>query len=139
MNTNTKLAADAIIPYLTAGRSIATVKSGKTGAHFTYRVVAADDGAAFFVSVLNGPSNTSDFKYIGLIGRRGDFIATRKSPSPDASSFKVFAWMWAHLNAGHGLGSSEVHHDGKCGRCRRTLTVPMSLELGLGPVCVNKD
>jgi predicted metal-dependent hydrolase len=29
----------------------------------------------------------------------------------------------------------NVHHEGKCGRCGRLLTVPSSIESGIGPEC----
>jgi hypothetical protein len=33
-------------------------------------------------------------------------------------------------------GSVELgHHEGKCGRCGRLLTVPSSIESGIGPEC----
>jgi hypothetical protein len=30
----------------------------------------------------------------------------------------------------------EVWHEGKCGKCGRTLTVPSSIESGIGPECM---
>jgi hypothetical protein len=31
-----------------------------------------------------------------------------------------------------------VHHENHCGRCGRTLTVPESVERGIGPDCLAK-
>jgi len=31
-----------------------------------------------------------------------------------------------------------LHHEGKCGRCGRKLTVPLSIETGIGPECASK-
>lgn len=48
---------------------------------------------------------------------------------------KVMAEVAAALQA---LNRVEVWHDGKCGRCRRDLTVPESVARGLGPECAEK-
>ena len=32
----------------------------------------------------------------------------------------------------------EIWHEGKCGKCGRPLTVPSSIENGLGPSCLKK-
>ena len=32
----------------------------------------------------------------------------------------------------------DVHHEGKCGKCGRPLTVPESVKTGLGPICSGK-
>jgi hypothetical protein len=36
------------------------------------------------------------------------------------------------------LNGCEVYHEGRCGRCNRKLTVPESIETGLGPECASK-
>jgi hypothetical protein len=30
----------------------------------------------------------------------------------------------------------EIWHEGKCGKCGRQLTVPSSIETGIGPECI---
>jgi hypothetical protein len=32
----------------------------------------------------------------------------------------------------------KVHHEGRCCRCGRKLTVPESIETGLGPECASR-
>jgi len=32
----------------------------------------------------------------------------------------------------------QIWHEGKCGHCGKTLTVPLSIENGIGPVCQNR-
>lgn len=56
--------------FILAGNAIFTVKSAKTGKHFTYKVSRAKgnkDSRPWFVSVLRGPNNGSDYSYIGCL------------------------------------------------------------------------
>jgi hypothetical protein len=49
----------------------------------------------------------------------------------------AFAWFWDRLRNGNLPEQVEVHHEGRCGRCGRALTVPESIESGFGPECIN--
>lgn len=123
---------DAGREYATAGNATLTLQSEKTGVHFTYKVKAAKDNTElFFVSLLSGSDNTSDYQYLGII-REGKFTTTRASrASNDAPSVKAFSYFW---NSSTPV-QLTVRHAGKCGRCGRTLTEPESLDSGLGPEC----
>jgi len=48
---------------------------------------------------------------------------------------KMFQWTWARAHAGLLPESVEVWHEGSCCYCSRPLTVPASIELGMGPDC----
>jgi len=131
-----------IVCFILGGNATVTFKSTKTGTHFTYKIRRAKDGNVHFVSVLSGPDNTSDFRYIGCIfpegSKGGVFRHTKKSTvSPDANSFKAFAWSWHNILHGNGSvpDTIEVYHEGRCGKCGRKLTTPESIKCGLGPVC----
>lgn len=128
--------------FATAGRAHFTLVSQRTGQRFTYRVKVKKDDEGnptnfFFVSVLTGPQNTSDYTYLGCLSN-GRFINDRRMRiGADAPSRRAFAWFWSRLNAGTSpdLPECEVWHEGRCGRCHRMLTVPESIETGLGPIC----
>lgn len=134
------IAADAAI-YATAGNATLTLSSRRTGARFTYRVRLPDDGDGSFrfVSLLTGPDNTADYAYLGLL--RGDaLVRTRRSRiGEDAPSFRAFAYFARHV-IGRGVlpPELEVRHEGRCGRCARPLTVPESIDRGLGPECAGR-
>ena len=73
--------AKAAEAFLLGGNATVTLVSTKTGTRFTYKIRAADDGKAFFVSLLSGPDNEGDYKYLGRIA--GDrFWQGRKNPKP---------------------------------------------------------
>jgi hypothetical protein len=65
------------------------------------------------------------------------YVPGKKSRiGPDAPSAKAFAWLFPKLAAGAKLDDLvELYHEGRCGRCGRTLTVPESVATGFGPNC----
>ena len=135
-------AADARA-FLTGGNATVTLVSTKTGTRFTYKIRAADDGKVHFVSLLNGPDNESDYKYLGRIARGVTFWAGRKVPKagdigPEAPSSAAFAWTWRQILNNALPDTLEVWHEGRCGRCNRKLTVPSSIASGWGPECADK-
>ena len=124
---------EAIKQFALAGKSTFTIKSVKTGVHFTYYIQANCDRRVWFVKGLVD----SNYKYFGTIFHNG-FRQTAKSKlTADTTIVKAFRWFWKHLHLKHSLPIElEVYHEGKCGRCGRKLTVPESLDSWYGPVCI---
>ena len=124
-----------------AGNAGVTAENPQTGGRFTYRIRRGGQAAPtpiWFVSVLTGPDNTRDYDYIGTIfGRDGmPFRLTRGSLlGADAPSVAAFAWLWERVAVGRSVAPALLHHEGRCGRCGRALTVPTSIEAGFGPEC----
>jgi hypothetical protein len=130
--------------FVLAGKAIFTVENEKTGNRFTYKVKQAeDDKKVWFVSVLTGPDNGSNYAYIGTIFGNDFHVPTinfrwtiKSTVTKECQSFKVFSWLFKNMT---GLPLFvKVHHEGRCGRCGRRLTVPESIKLGLGPECAGK-
>jgi len=131
--------------FVLAGRAVFSLKSKTTGNHFTYRVKRAkgkEDGRPWFVSVLVGPRNTSDYAFIGCLfpngGKAPKFVRTKKAREnvkDDAQSVRGFRWFWDRVACGGWERQATLYHEGRCGRCGRTLTVPESVTRGLGPTC----
>ena len=59
---------------------------------------------------------------------------------PDSLQEKIFVWTWNRLHSSNPVlpTSIEVWHEGLCSHCARKLTVPASIQLGLGPDCAEK-
>lgn len=131
--------------FVLGGNATFTIESVGTGTRFTYKVSASKDEGTrtgrgvFLVSLLTGPDNTSDYAYLGIIPKDDpmSFRLTAKSRAgADAASVKAFTWLWRQVSTGRLPASVKVWHEGSCGRCGRTLTVPESIASGFGPECI---
>ena len=127
--------------FITAGKALFTLKNEETGNRFTFKVSKRKESNKdmFFVSLLNGPDNYSNYMYVGTIFDK-NFRLTRNSKVTQAApSFKAFKWLWSMINGDNQLPKQiKIYHKGKCARCGRRLTVPESIESGFGPHCFEK-
>lgn len=136
------------------GNARLTLVSTKTGARYSYRIRGKSNNDAhndqfgivrpgyvadvFFVSLLTGPDNEADYKYLGIINALSlTFRRTAKSCAGEqAPSYMAFAYFWGWLSERAELPVSvELWHEGRCGVCARPLTVPESIARGIGPDC----
>jgi hypothetical protein len=133
-----QVSAENVARFALAGNARVTLQSERTGSRFTFRIKAPRgkiDEPLRFVEVLTGSDNESDYTYLGVIDANG-FRRTAKSRiSADAPSARAIAWAWPHIAAGSLPDTLAVYHEGRCGRCARPLTDPVSIESGLGPEC----
>ncbi len=123
--------------YILGGRGMATLIGQEHRYTFKFGTPRDKKGEVIFVNVLNGSNNLSDYVYIGYI-RDGQFIAGKKG-RPDAPSYKAFAWYWTKLlNDAEAAKKATFVHEGVCACCGRALTVPESIERGIGPECAKR-
>ncbi len=126
-----KLNNSEALNFILAGNSTSTFLNRETDNRFTYKVKKSKDSDLFFVSVLTSPDV---YTYIGYI--TNDFKLGKKSKiSKDAQSVKVFNYIFRKLKSGKLPEQIEIWHNGKCGKCGRKLTVPSSIDTGIGPEC----
>ena len=145
---------------VTAGKCIFTVEvppsfgltlENPPKPHYTFRVKLKKgdpDGKwkddAYFVGLLTGPDNTRDYTYLGkLIPATGEVRMTPGSAFADDAwpvkiVRKVIARIYANDTQAIEAAGWTLHHEGRCCRCGRPLTVPESVESGIGPECANK-
>jgi hypothetical protein len=137
--------AGKALRFMLAGDATFTIRSMRTGTRYTFRVRQGDSKgstkpAPWFVKMLVGSDNQSDYQYMGMItGAEKRFMLTKASRwTKDALPVVAFEYVWGALVAGRMRSDVEVWHEGRCGRCGRKLTVPESIETGLGPECARK-
>ena len=137
---------EAIFAFFFGGLAIFTILNTKSMNRFTYKVTSKEgnDGSTiYFVSVLTGSNNETDYTFLGTIFDNGVYYHGRKSRiGKDAMSVKAFAWFYNKLNRhfsadgeDFNLGTVEFYHEGCCARCGRKLTIPESVEIGFGLTC----
>ena len=125
----------AVTEFMMAGNATLTLKSERTGNRFTYRIRKSEDGNVHFVALLAGSDNESSFQYLGFIRDRAYSHGRKSRISETAPAAMAFHWFHANLQTRRLPAELQVWHEGKCGRCGRKLTVPESIERGLGPEC----
>jgi Family of unknown function (DUF6011) len=153
--------ADRLADFVLGGRCIFTLQNAENGKRFTYRLEkwTPKDGqqpsaVPFNVSVLTGSDNLRDYSLAGTWFPEGGNNAEGEYRhydgtwgkkhyvsriSADAPSVHGIFWLLNRLAAGRTVSAPmQVFHEGRCGRCGRALTVPESIETGLGPVCAAK-
>ena len=130
-----------VATYFKGGKGRFTLVSKVTGNRFTYRLRPPKDAednprAPIFVAVLTAPDNDRAYSYVGCIWPDGGFKHGRKSRlAADAPSVVAINWFTNRVAITDALEKVEFWHEGVCGACGRTLTVPESIERGIGPKC----
>src|ERR1035437_3231633 len=135
----------AALTFMTAGKATVTFRSAESGVRFTYKIRLApkrnpNDADTWFVQLLNGPDNTGNFCYIGILRRDNGvyhYVWTSKARvNQSCASVKAFQYALDCFAKSSIPEKLEVYHEGRCGRCGRKLTVPESVTSGFGPECI---
>lgn len=139
--------------FLTGGHARFTLVSKKTGQRKTFQVRREPRTTSpWFVDLLVGPENTSDYKYLAFLWDRDGKGYLGVKPAKDRwgeDAYRVFEWLVHRLNVTRNVddpvtaaredelfnAQAEFWHSGSCARCGRELTDPDSIRTGLGPVC----
>ena len=130
--------AKAVQDYVMAGHGIITVRSKKTGSHFTYKLATPQGKTApIFVKVLTGDDNTNNYSFIGTLFPGRTYHHSIKSRIGSQAP-SVIAFKWLVDDYHRAVRHADVWHEGVCGRCGRKLTVPSSIERGIGPDCAEQ-
>jgi len=129
--------------FLLAGNSTFTVVSKETNKRYTFKVkrLNKNDNSPFFVKYLNGSDNSSSYQFLGTIFNGREYKHSQKSRcNKDSQVNKTFQWIFDVISSGNvkKFDKIEFWHEGKCGKCGRKLTVPSSIETGMGPSCSKK-
>jgi hypothetical protein len=109
--------------------------SVRTGEHRTFKIWTQKDEAKFapgerIVGLLSGPDNESDYRAFGFVVD-GEVRLFRKHLGQPF-------YQWAALFLAHPErmeGKVEITFEERCRKCNRHLTDPLSVTLGIGPVC----
>ncbi len=141
--------------FVLAGDATFTVEL-PDGDHKTYRVQYSEPNdkivngklvhwkESWFVKMLTGADNENSYSYLGKLDAfTGNVSLTAKSKfKADSLAYRlinrILARIWSNDHDAYESKGYQVHHEGKCGRCGRKLTVPSSIESGIGPECMKR-
>lgn len=137
---------DHIEKFIFAGKAIFTIHNNQTGNRFTFRLMQVKDADVYFVSLLTGPDNYHSYSFFGTVFDKKRFSYSFKKSKVDlkderqAMGVKTFQWFFDTLISLTKPFPPQVQiwHEGVCGKCGKKLTVPDSIEIGLGPICAKR-
>ena len=129
-----KLKHSDSLKFMFAGNSKFTTINTETDNKFTYHIKIAKDSNLYFVIVLKN----AQYTFIGTI-LEGEYKHGKKSKiENDDQSVLVIKHLVKHLVKNNLQECVEIWHQGTCGKCGRPLTVPASIDYGIGPECMKK-
>jgi len=116
---------------------ILTLESNNTKKYFSYKINKHNN--IYFVSVLYGPDNSNNYKYIGTIFDKNNFTTTKKSYfKSDSISVRAFNIFFFDLMRNKVNKNLNVYFACNCSICGKILTNPESIERKVGKICENK-
>lgn len=130
---------ELVYEFILAGNAKFSIKSNRTGRHFTYKVRKDKDTGIWYISRL---TSDNEYLYLGAIFQDDMlFRATRRTGVKERQSeaFRSFDWFWLILNRDKAVPEGVTfYHAGRCGMCGLELTDPASIKEGYGPDCAKK-
>ena len=142
-----ELSPASVIPFALSPRegrgagATMTVVNDATGGRVTVRFRRPEGFTSVLVDVMDGSDNETSFSFVGSVrvpSEGAPFVAISRHAKADGERSRkakaVLDWTFRAASAGD-LRTVRALHSGCCGRCGRKLTVPESIDTGLGPVC----
>lgn len=128
--------------FLTAGKATFTLSKLATGERFTYEISKPEPFyGSYFASVMKGSDNESDYRYIAMMSGSDLRLRFTKGSrfAPDSKEARGLQFVLDVVAGRKTLPEGfELRRSSKCGRCGRKLTVPSSIDAGIGPECAEK-
>lgn len=129
------------VRFFEGGDAIFTVSNTK-GEHYTYRISKHDPKKPFYIYLLTGPDNMSDYTYMGVYNPLYRTAVITKASTYNLESLPVRVLQWAiHMVASKTAFPTGYSccHEGRCCRCGHRLTTTESIERGIGPECAERS
>lgn len=131
------------LDYIMGGNSIFTLVVGEK--RYTYKILERINGFGqqfYSVMVLVGPDNVNNYRRFARI-MEIDGMPKLELVSKTTNYIEYFEYIkmlyYGLLFQDYSkISTWQVWHTGRCSRCGRLLTVPESIENGIGPECANK-
>ncbi len=128
----------SLLEFILAGRGKITVRSNKTGQHYTYMIRKDRETDLWYVHRLAAEGR---YRYLGTIFENKEFKTTRRTSAWEmrGEALEGWRWLWSKIHGWDKIPSSvSVFHEGRCGMCGLELTDPVSIKEGYGPECRKK-
>lgn len=122
--------------FVFAGNAVFTIRSATSGNHWTFKIQRdKKDPNMNWVRLLVA---ADQYEYLGYIKNNQYRFTNKSCRAAEHQSHQVIRYILDCLRANKLHPKLDFFHEGKCGRCGRPLTDPISIERGLGPTCASK-
>lgn len=117
---------------------IFTITNTRTQEHRTFRVRTQGDHVRFapgqrILSVLTGPNNATDYTAIAFLNAH--VAVWKRHRHTKFAELADFIWKFFTDPDPEWSEQFEVQWETTCIRCNKRLTHPLSIAVGIGPVC----
>ncbi len=142
-----KINNDVALNFMLAGKCDVTLVSHKTGNKLTYTIskkkseYSTNDEYLYFISVGHAKSLLyAGFIVYSDIEDKFKFVRGNKG-NLNLSDIRVKSILYTlnQLNKENYNLGVDIYHCGRCGKCGRKLTDPVSISIGLGPKCAGYE
>ena len=121
-----------------------TLKNPATGQHKTFKIHTKKGGnlkGKRILSLLVGPDNMNSYRGFAFVNDDG--IKVWSKYRTENSVWQKYANILLDVltnyeNSIYIKKGLQLFQEARCIRCNRTLTHPDSIEMGIGPECINK-
>jgi len=117
---------------------IYTMTDTVTGERWTFKVTTAKRGGLAgrrIIAMLTGPRNTDDYQGVGFVNDDGIVLWRR---CQDSGIKLIVAAFWDRMVHDENADRFHVDEASTCICCNRLLTVPESIQTGIGPICADR-
>lgn len=147
MKTKRTLVRKSITPaqfrnFVFAGRSVFTLENKETNNYITFKIarfkkkgVIVPNQFLVHSKVLNDA--TAGYQFLGLLNLEKKYFKPWGSLrlKKDYLGYITFYWLMRNLENLEVFPKLEIYHEGRCAHCGMPLTVPISIDRGIGPDC----
>lgn len=129
--------------FIFAGRSVFTLENSESGNYITFRIKSVKKQGKvipneFTVEAKVLGDASSGYSFMGFLNLNRQTFKEWGSMAKGSISYKTFYWIMKNFNRLEDFGKLSIYHEGACCKCGMPLTVPESIDSGIGPECKRK-
>ena len=129
--------------FIFAGRSVFTLENSTTGNYLTFKIKSIKKQGKvvpgqFAVECKVLGDGDYGYNFLGFLNLDRKSFKEWGSTPKDSVAYKTFYWMMKNLHRMDEFPALQIYHEGSCCKCGMPLTVPESIDSGIGPECKKK-
>jgi hypothetical protein len=137
--TRKSITADQFRNFIFAGRSVFTLENKETLNYVTFKFKELKKNykvvpGIFVVECKVLGDNDHGYKFLGFLDLN-DRKFRRRFWDHNFVGYKTLFWLLQNLEVIEKFDNLAIYHEGRCCKCGMPLTVPESIDSGIGPEC----